>query len=224
MANEIGVQAAQTGLTAYSLVRNRTNQPWNTSGAGAFENYSAANYGSYAGISLTEQGNSAYYAGNFPSAIPAGTYNVVAKNQVGGSPAEADPTLGEGNIEWNGTAVAPLSDAATSGQVGQIGPVRVARGVMVQNFKIYFKSSADHVTPLTSGVVSGQICRDAGTFGPLQSGAFTEEGNGFYRLQALTSGDLLCDTCSILFNAVGISGGTADPLPMTIVTQKVSGQ
>jgi hypothetical protein len=81
------------------------------------------------------------------------------------------------------------------------------------------------VTPFTSGVVSGQIWRDGATSpSPLQSGAFTEVGNGFYNLQALTSGDLLATTVKLLFSAQGISGGQADVLPMSVVLQRSSGQ
>lgn len=215
----------RSAATAYFLIRNRIGQVWNTSGGtGAFENYQTTMYTSYA-ISATEQGSaSAYYTGTFPAAIPPGVYAVTAKNQLGGSPAESDQTIAVGDYQWNGSQTLPMSDLATSGQVSQFAPIRLARGSMIRNFGIYLKSSADHVTPFTSGVVSGQISRDGGSFGPLQSGAFTEIGLGFYNLQALTSGDLLGNTVNLLFTAAGISGGTSDPLPMSIVTQRVSGQ
>ena len=222
MAGEIAVDF-QAGKAVYCQIRNRTSGfVWNGS---AFESYSSAsgNIFSYA-IDLTEQGSaSAHYVGNMPTAIAAGVYDVTAKQKVQTPYREADPTVANGEINWNGTIAVPLSNLSTSGQVGQIGPVRLARGVMVQNFPIYLKSSIDHVTPLVSGVVSGQIARDGGSFGALQSGAFTEKGLGFYSLQALTSGDLLGNTIALLFTAVGISGGTSDPLPMSLVTQKVSG-
>jgi hypothetical protein len=224
MAGEIQVPF-QTGKTVYALIRDRNAKVWNTSGGvGAFESYLTANFSSYT-ISLTEQGTSAYFAGAWPSAIPAGVYNLVAKSQTGGSPAETDTTIAQGSEQWNGTALAPLSDTATSGQLGQGFPSRIARGTMVQNFPLYFKSAADHVSPFTSGVVSGQIQRDAGTtWNALQSGTFTEVGQGFYFLQALTSGDLLANTARLLFTATGVSGGAADPVPITLVLQRTSGQ
>lgn len=172
-----------------------------------------------------EQGTaSGYYVGNFPTGITtAGVYNVIVKRQTTASPAEADPTIAVGEIQWNGSEVLPLSNLATSGQIGQIGPIKIARGTMVRNFPIYLKSSIDHVTPFTSGGVSGQLAKDNGSFGPFQSGAFTEVGLGWYNLQAITSGDTNAETIKMVFTANGVSGGTSDPLPMAFITQKVSG-
>ena len=220
MAGELQALAT-TGRTVYALIRNSTGSIWNGS---AFASYVTASYATYV-VTMAEQGTaSGFYAGTFPAAITAGTYSIVVKVQSGGSPAETDLSAAEGTFDWTGTAASTLSDTATSGQVGQFAPIRMARSWQILNFPIYLKSSADHVTPLVSGVVSGQIARDGGSFGPLQSGAFTEVGNGFYRIQALTSGDLACNTASLLFTAVNISGqATADPLPMTLLLQRVSG-
>lgn len=214
----------RTGTTVYALIRNRIGQIWNTSGGtGAFETYTTAVYTSFA-ITMTEQGSaSAFYAGTFPSAITPGVFSLTAKNQLGGSAAESDPTVAVGDLQWNGTVTFPLSDVATSGQLGQLSPIRLARGTMIRNFPIYMVSAVDHVTPLTSGILSGQIARDGGSFGPFQSGAFTETGLGFYNLQAITSGDALADTAKMLFSAVGISGGNADPRPITFLFQRSSG-
>jgi hypothetical protein len=125
--------------------------------------------------------------------------------------------------DWNGATVG-LADLATSGQIGLVSPMRLARGVGILNFPVYLKSSADHVTPFTSGVVSGQISRDNGSFGALQSGAITEIGLGHFNLFALTSGDLLANTVRLHFTATGISGGSSDPLPISLVLQRTSGQ
>lgn len=220
MASELEIPY-QTGRVIYFLVRSATGTIWD---GAAFSAYLTASYSSYP-ITAVEQGSaSGYYTANFPATIVPGSYNIVAKQRVGGSPAESDPTIGvQDAFQWNGSAVAPLSDTATSGQLGQIAPIRLAKGTMIRNFPIYLKSSADHVTPMTSGVLSGQIARDGGSFGAFQSGAFTETGLGFYNLQAVTSGDSLGDTLKMLFTAVGISGGSADPLPMSFITQRVSG-
>lgn len=148
----------------------------------------------------------------------------MAKEQLTGSPLESDPTVATGEEQWTGAALFPLSDLATSGQFGQLAPLRLARGTMIQNFPFPLVSAADHVTPFISGVVSGQISRDGGSFAALQSGAFTELGNGFYSLQAFTSGDLLCNTAAVVFNCVGISGGAADPRRLSLVLQRTSGQ
>lgn len=220
MAGEIQVSFV-AARTLYFLVRDRTGQIWNGSSFGAYATGSYTDYD----VAMTEQGTaSGYYVGTFPAAIAAGVYSIVAKQQLGGTPAETDTTIGTGDYHWTGTVTVQLSDVATSGQIGQGFPARLARGTMIQNFPIYLKSSADHVTPLVSGVVSGQISRDNGSFGALQSGAFVERGLGFYELQALTSGDLLANTVKLLFTAVGVSGGAADPVPISLVLQRTSGQ
>lgn len=214
----------ETGKSCYCVMRNTTGQPWSTSGGtGGFSAFLSGAWPDYA-VAGTEQGVTGYYTADMPAAMPAGVLNVVAKEQLGGTEAQTDPTIANGDVQWNGSAVLPLSNLATSGQIGQIAPLRVARGTMVQNFPIYLKSSADHITPFTSGVVSGQISRDGGAFGVLQSGAFSEVGQGVFSLQALTSGDLLANTCTLLFTANGISGGSADPLAMSFVLQRTSGQ
>lgn len=147
----------------------------------------------------------------------------MAKQQIGGSPAESDPTVGTGDEQWNGSLILPLSNLATSGQIGQIAPIRLARSWMVQNFPFKLVSFIDNVTPFTSGIVSGMISRDGNSFGALQSGSFSEIGQGWYSLLALTSGDLNANTVALSFNAVGVSGGNASPRDFAMLTQRVSG-
>ncbi len=210
--------------TIYTVIRSRTATVWSTTasgGTGAFETFTSGNWADY-GISCVEQGVNNFYVGNFPSAIPAGVYELSAHQQMGGSAAQTDPRVAMGQEQWTGTALFPLSDLATSGQLGQLGPIRLAQGVAVSGFPIYLKSAADHVTPFTSGTISGQISKDGGSFGAFQSGTISETGLGFYRLN-LTSGDLNAVTVAMLFTGAGISGGACDPLPLAAVLQKVSG-
>ena len=147
---------------------------------------------------------------------------MVGKQQLAGTPAQTDPTIGVGDYNWNGSQVVPLSDLATSGQIGQIAPLKIYRGQQILNFPFRMVSSADHVTPFVSGVVSGQISRDGGAFGVLQSGAISEIGLGFYKT-TLTSGDLTANTVALTFSANGISGGTADTRDFSMVLQRSSG-
>lgn len=222
MAQEIQWTDAASQVE-YALVRDATGRPWNTSGAGAFESYDSSHYASYV-IEATEQGvGSAYYTAPMPPAIPAGTYNILGYRQVGGSPDQNDTRVAAGSLEWNGSKVVPLSDLVTSGQFGQIAPLRIAKGVMIPKFAFKLVSSLDHVTPFTSGVVSGQINRDGAGFTALQSGAFTELGKGWYQVQALTSGDLNGNMVAVVFQAAGISGGQSDQRDFGFVTQRVSG-
>lgn len=222
MAGELVISFAPS-RTVYFLIFNRSGQIWNTSSS-AFEAYATANLASYK-IAGTQQGtSSSFYLGTFPTAISAGVYGIAAKLQIAGSEAETDPTIGVEDFHWNGSATFPLSDIPVSGFIGQHLPIRIARGTQILNFPVHLVSAADHVTSFTSGVVSGQIARDAGSFGALQSGAFTEIGLGWYNLQALTSGDLLANTIKLNFTAAGISGGTSDPRNYSLILQRVSGQ
>lgn len=224
MSNEVKLTSSH-GRTIYFLTLNRLGQIYNNT-SGVFQNYDSNAYTGGFPISMTEQGTaSSIYLGTFPPTIVPGVYDIIARQQVGGSAVETDPTLGvEDSFQWNGSVELPLSDLSTSGQIGQVSPIRLARGTMVKNFPVYLKSAADHITPFTSGVISGQISRDGAAFTSLQSGSFTEVGLGIYSLQALTSGDLLANTISVIFTANGISGGTSDPLPISFVLQRTSGQ
>jgi hypothetical protein len=114
MAGEIQVPYGVTGKTVKVVVRNSLGQPYNTVTPG-FEAYNAVNYANYS-IALAEQGASGVYVGNMP-VVAAGTYSVVARDQAGGSPAESDPVVGAGQIEWAGTAVAYLAGVGGSSTV-----------------------------------------------------------------------------------------------------------
>lgn len=94
-----------SGKVVYYLLRNSSAQIWN---GVTFENYTTANFANYP-ITSTEQGAaSGYYVGNMPS-ISAGVYSVIAKQQVGGSPAESDITIGTGTIIWDGSSIQTIS-------------------------------------------------------------------------------------------------------------------
>jgi hypothetical protein len=221
MANEIQV-TFESAATLYFNVFNRTGLVWDTVDE-AFEVYATASFTNY-DIALVELGTaSKIYAGTFPTDISAGVYGIVIRKQVGASPAETDPILDSGDYQWGGSATLPLSDLATSGQIGLIAPLRPAYGVMIQPFTFKMVSSADHVTPFTSGVISGQISKDGGNFGALQSGAFTEVGKGWYSLQSLTSGDMQGKSLAVVFTGNGISGGAADQRDFGFLTQRTSG-
>lgn len=225
MAGELESIGPGTAQTVYVLIfQTSTGKVWNGS---TFETYTNTNYATYP-VSLVEQGGSNIYIGNMPGAIPAGTYGVVVVKQLAGSPAQTDQKIGNGNIEWNGSAPASLSDTATSGFLGQFNPQRIARGTMVQNFPFKLVGSTDHISPLVSGICSGQIFRDGGSWGGLQSGlaaaGYQEVGLGWYVLKGLTSGDLLANTVGLQFVGAGVSGGLSDPREFSLVLQRTSGQ
>ena len=173
-------------------------------------------------LGMTYRGAS-YYIADMPQDIPPGVYNVVAYD-LGLGTGSDNPGQGRGQIQWAGSSgsrfVVPYTMMATSGLFANAFPTQLARSTMVRNFPIYLKSPEDHVTPFTSGIVSGQIARDSGLFTALQSGEITETGNGFYNVMALTSGDLDAGTAKMLFVARGVSGGWSDPLAYSLVLQR----
>lgn len=222
MANEIQFNS-YASKTMYCIIRNSTGLVWNVN-TSAFEVYSVGNITDY-DVTSSEQGTATgYYTSSVPVLIPAGVYSVTAKYQLTSNPDVNDITVAVGDIQWNGANIIPLSSLSTSGQVASVAPIKISRGTMVQNFPFKLVSAADHITPFLSGVISGLISRDGNSFGQFQSGAYTEIGNGWYSLQALTSGDLLANSVILFFSAVGPNGGISDPRDMSYILQRTSGQ
>jgi hypothetical protein len=117
MAGELQVRYGVTGRTVRFVLWNTAGQVWNGS---SFVAYVTANLNTYA-IASSEQGTaSGRYVGDMP-AVAAGSYTVEAFDRAGGSLAETDALVGEGDIDWTGTAVASsvgmldLTDGIESG-------------------------------------------------------------------------------------------------------------
>lgn len=104
-----------SGNTLYANILNASAQRWNGS---AFETFNAANYSTYT-VTLTEQGNSGIYVGNFPPTIttPA-RYDVVYYLQDGGSPANGDHLAGTQVLDWDGAAVTTTPDVIPGAMSG----------------------------------------------------------------------------------------------------------
>ncbi len=108
---------APTGQTWYVfLIDPATGFWWNGS---AFEAYNASNYATYV-VTSTEYGTTGVFRFTVPASLPSGTFAVGAKQRAGGSPAQSDPNGSGGGLEWNGTAVVPLSTLATLAQAVKI--------------------------------------------------------------------------------------------------------
>lgn len=132
MAKELQCDAP-TASTVRAQVRNRANgQVWYTV-TPAFEAYSTAHVASYA-VTMTEAGTaSGYFTGDFPSAIPAGLYDVIYFILTGGSLAEGDTKVSIEQIQWSGTAplslnVIPLVTTTTT-VTNQLTAAQIATGV-----------------------------------------------------------------------------------------------
>lgn len=117
MARELECDGT-TGTTVYFQLRNSVGQIWRVDTL-VFENYLTANIAHY-NIAATEQGSaSGFFTADMPGAV-AGEYNVIAKQQAGGSPAESDRTVATGEVQWSGTAIVPLSAVGLASSQGAV--------------------------------------------------------------------------------------------------------
>lgn len=117
MAGELQLAHGTTGRTLYAVVRDTAGLVWNVTES-AFETYSAPGWASYATV-LTEQGASGYYVGDMP-AVPAGAYPVEVRSRAGADPAVTDTPVGEGTVEWSGSAIVPLATRSSQASVAAL--------------------------------------------------------------------------------------------------------
>ena len=96
MANELNV-ANRPSKTTYVLIYNSAGKVVQNI---SFTNYVDADRKNYA-INLTAPAGSSLYSGDMPK-IPAGTYHVIAFEQLGANPASTDVMLGVDIIRWDG--------------------------------------------------------------------------------------------------------------------------
>src|SRR6185369_1202082 len=109
MAKEIQALAPAGSNVYAQIVRQSDGKFWNP--AGAFEAYATANISSYA-LAMVQAGTaSGFYTADFPTAIAAGKYSVVARIRAGGAPAEADAVIAAGEIQWTGLASKDMIEA-----------------------------------------------------------------------------------------------------------------
>lgn len=100
MAGELRCGSSPS-LTIKAKILNSAGRVWNGS---SFETYDASNVANY-GVSLTEQGSSGVYVGDFPIAITtAGHYEYFCYSLQGGTLAESDPIQSSGSVDWDGSA------------------------------------------------------------------------------------------------------------------------
>lgn len=104
MAGIIELTSAIPGMTVYAVINNPSGQRWNGT---AFETFNGANWSNYV-VTMNEDRYSSqgtgYYKATFPSSIVAGRYTFTFYQQLGGSPAIGDPTIGSGGpMYWTGS-------------------------------------------------------------------------------------------------------------------------
>lgn len=110
MANEL--RAVSGSGTLYARIMNSAGLWWDGS---TFVAYAAADYADY-DVTMTEQGDSGVYVGDFPATITTGgTYEYYVHRQVGASPAEGDGVINTGRIDWTGSVSIVAAAGSSSG-------------------------------------------------------------------------------------------------------------
>lgn len=110
MAGEIQVPYVP-GATLYATVNDTSGRVCRVS-TPAFEAFSGPSLAAYV-VPLTDRGDGVYL-GAMP-VVPAGVYGILAKIQVGASPAADDPFAAGGDAQWDGTRITWLASRATPG-------------------------------------------------------------------------------------------------------------
>lgn len=220
--NELQVDYGVTGKIIYFLVRSSVGAIYNGS---SLETYNSVHYSTYP-ITATEEGSSGFYVATMPG-LSAGIYSVVAKLQAGGSPAESDISVGNGNLTWNGTIVinyANIAQIATqtvtcsSGvtvypAVGSANELAVdSNGRITVNNDRFFKNTAyakfallmvdNNGAPKTGLAITSQVAKDGGVFGST-SNSVSELAYGWYLID-LSASDLNADSVILRFSAIGV--------------------
>lgn len=160
-----------TGRVCYFQVWNSIGQVYDT--VTGFEVYDTASISTYA-ITATEQGTSSgIYKGNMPS-VAAGVYGIVARERVGGAPAESDPEVATGDIEWTGSVLGF--------------PSNVKKNHALAEFQFLMTDSTNH-SPATGKTVTCTRSIDGAAFAAGTLANVTEVANGTYTVDFGT-GDL----------------------------------
>ena len=124
MANEV-YGNYDSGETLYFCAFQRDGNVFLTGGASDEVWGTGGRYADNYDETMTEDGDSGHYVGSFDTSIASGTYRVTVFLQSGGSPADSDFAISQGEIYWSGTAeVSPLTLSAQSSRVINKYPTR----------------------------------------------------------------------------------------------------
>ena len=103
MSNELR-GATAPGMTCYAMVLNSAGKFWDTV-TETFVSFDTNSYSDYL-ITMLEQGSTGIYLGDFPVTITSsGTYEYFIKRQSDASPAQDDPIVNTGKLDWTGSSI-----------------------------------------------------------------------------------------------------------------------
>jgi len=113
MANEIWHSYGEE-YTLYALIWRQTDDKVYDAVAAAntFDTYTDADIDDY-DVPLTNHADSDYHSVDFPASITAGIYYVQIFHQIGAIDADADVPVGQGVIDWSGSAEINLTSLDT---------------------------------------------------------------------------------------------------------------
>lgn len=191
MANELQANAgsANTGLTTYFVVWNAVGQVRSTGTTFDTDNATNRNAGV---IAATESVNGVYKATS--PAFAAGVYSYALYSQAGGSPAVTDTLLaGPGDLQWDGSAVVPLSRIAADL------PQRVTKNTALANFMFTMRNTSGVAT--AGLTVTATRSLDGAAFAACAN-SVSAVGNGWYKIN-LDATDTNGDIVALRFTATG---------------------
>jgi len=166
MAAIVELTSAITNITCYAVINDSAGKRWNGT---SFEVFNGANWSAYVNALVEDRysGNgTGYYKSTFPSTIPAGRYTFTFYQQVGGSPALGDPTIGSGGpMYWTGSnedqgSIITVLSLLNSVAMPELGTIPSPTPTLFQALMLLYMSLRNQHT--ASGAQES-ICNDAGT-------------------------------------------------------------
>ncbi len=189
MSTQIQVPLAITGASVhvYAQIFDRVTSRF--ANGTSLEDYLTAHVGNYA-VTMTEKGTaSGFFVADMP-ALPAGLYNVIVRQRLGGSPAETDPIVGVGPLDpWNGSSFA---DGL---------PARPVKNAALPHFMFLLRQLDGTAAPTFTSVF-GFVSLDGGAFTPLTNPITSAGRDGWFKVD-LAAAEMNGDIVALEFAAIG---------------------
>ncbi len=152
MAGKIQVGHDASAVNLYAVFINETGDFWNGS---AFESFNGSNWTTY-DVALNEWGTSKLYRAGIPDDFPAGAYSWFAYERAGASPAQTDPIISSGVIDWDGDNIANLAEVLDHGDTNwaTVSAATIAGAVLTNAANKLATDASGNVTPTASAIAA----------------------------------------------------------------------